>query len=64
MPRDAVATPEADQDIGLERMRGAGALLTSTKALYYEWLRGVSRARAFRRANPDLETLRPPTLVL
>jgi hypothetical protein len=27
---------------GLERMRGAGAVVMSLKGLYYEWIRSVS----------------------
>ena len=41
---DAVASPGEGQAIGLERMRNAGVLLTSVKALYYEWVRGVEKS--------------------
>ena len=34
--KDAVATTEADEDIGLSRMREAGAAVCSVKSLYYE----------------------------
>lgn len=46
---DAVASPGEAQQIGLERMRSAGVLLTSTKALYYEWVRGVEKSVAVAR---------------
>ncbi len=41
---DAVASPGEGQIIGLERMRNAGVLMTSVKALYYEWVRGVEKS--------------------
>ena len=62
--RDAVATTAADQETGLERMRGAGVAILSVKALYYEWLRSVSRTRALRNAVQELERLRPLDLIL
>jgi len=43
--RDAVASPGAAHDHGLERMRDAGAVLLGTKALFYEWTRTVDRSR-------------------
>lgn len=59
--RDAVATTEADEEIGLARMRGAGVVISSVKALYYEWLRSVSRCAPLR---GKLRDLRPASLVL
>ncbi len=46
---DAVASPGEAHSIGLERMRNADVLLTSTKALYYEWVRGVEKSSAICR---------------
>jgi nicotinamidase-related amidase len=48
---DATASPGTAHDIGLERAAGAGALVTSVKSLYYEWIRTVERARQFRTAS-------------
>jgi nicotinamidase-related amidase len=42
--RDAVAAPGEAHGHGLERMRDAGALLTDSKGLFYEWARTVERA--------------------
>jgi nicotinamidase-related amidase len=44
---DATASPGAAHDFGLERVRGAGALVLCTKSLFYEWLRTVERTRQF-----------------
>ena len=63
-PRDGVASMDADEEIGLMRMRGAGVVISSVKAIYYEWLRGVSQVHALKSLLPDVERLRPPSLVL
>jgi len=39
---DATDSPGDAHVFGLERMRGAGALVMSVKGLYYEWIRTVS----------------------
>jgi len=39
---DATDSPGDGHGPGLERMRGAGALVMSLKGLYYEWIRTVS----------------------
>lgn len=62
--KDAVATTEADEAIGLARMREAGVAILSVKALYFEWLRSVSRSRALRNKAGELDALRPSSLVL
>lgn len=62
--QDAVASMAADEAVGLGRMRDAGAAITATKALYYEWTRSVSRVLALENSAPHLEALRPATLVL
>jgi nicotinamidase-related amidase len=44
---DATGSPGVAHDIGLERMRGAGVLVSSVKSLYYEWIRTVDRDNEF-----------------
>jgi nicotinamidase-related amidase len=39
---DVTDSPGDGHVFGLERMRGAGALVMSLKGLYYEWIRTVS----------------------
>ncbi len=39
---DVTDSPGEAHQFGLERMRGAGALVMSLKGLYYEWIRTVS----------------------
>ena len=62
--KDAVASTEAGEEIGLGRMRDAGVAISSTKALYYEWLRSVTNAVNLSAERPDLDALRPTSLVL
>lgn len=62
--QDAVASMEADEAAGLGRMRDAGVAISSVKALYYEWLRSVSRSRALRGKAQELEAIRPANLTL
>jgi nicotinamidase-related amidase len=45
---DATGSPGTAHGFGLERAAGAGALVTSVKSLFYEWLRTVERVRQFR----------------
>jgi nicotinamidase-related amidase len=52
---DATASPGDSHAAGLERIRYAGALVTTTKGLYYEWVRTVARAVGIAAAVP------PPT---
>ena len=40
---DATASPEAGHEFGLQRLRGAGILISNIKSLYYEWVRTVAR---------------------
>ena len=44
---DATASPGTGHAFGLERIQGAGALVLSTKSLFYEWLRTVERTNRF-----------------
>jgi len=46
---DASTSPGEAHADGLERMRGAGVLLTSCKLLYYEWVRGVEKSEEISR---------------
>ncbi len=62
--RDAVASLDADEETGIERMRDAGIAISSVKALYYEWLRSVTRTVGLENKVPELEAMRPTTLVL
>lgn len=48
---DATASPGKAHAVGLERMRAAGVLVTSIKALYYEWVRGVKKSEGIARKN-------------
>jgi nicotinamidase-related amidase len=48
---DATGSPGTAHGLGLERAAGAGALVTSVKSLFYEWIRTVERARQFRAAS-------------
>ncbi|MEZ4766789.1 MAG: isochorismatase family protein [Calditrichia bacterium] len=51
---DACASPQDGHDYGLERMRDAGAITTSTKGLFFEWVRDVQRCHDFFR-NSGIE---------
>jgi nicotinamidase-related amidase len=44
---DATGSPGDAHQIGLERIRGAGGIIVSTKSLYYEWVRTVEKANEF-----------------
>jgi nicotinamidase-related amidase len=48
---DATGSPGTAHAFGLERVAKAGALVTSVKSLFYEWMRTVERARQFRAAT-------------
>ena len=51
---DATGSPGAMHELGLRRIRDAGATLLHAKGLYYEWVRTLEDARAFESAFPDL----------
>jgi len=55
---DATFSPGAMHGHGLDRMRGAGVEIQHAKGVYYEWLRTVEVASAFKAAHPDVA--RPP----
>jgi len=44
---DATGSPGNNHQIGLERIRGAGGIIVSTKSLYYEWIRMVEKSNEF-----------------
>lgn len=51
---DAVYSPFGAQAPGLARLRHLGAELVHCKGIYYDWVRTVQAAIAFRSANPRL----------
>ena len=52
---DAVATTAGDEQTGLNRMRDAGAALSSVKAITYEWLRSVPNTNELFEKFPELD---------
>jgi len=50
---DAVASPAKAQQYGLSRIRGAGALVSNVKSLFYEWMRTVENTEEFFREFAD-----------
>ena len=52
---DATYSPESMHDHGLRRIAEAGGVIVHAKGVYYEWLRTLEAATAFRKAHPDLE---------
>jgi len=53
--KDAIATTEGDEQTGLDRMHDAGAVISSVKAITYEWLRNVQNTTALFEKFPELE---------
>ncbi len=51
---DAVGTPEPNQQLALERMRNAGAIISNTKGVFYEWLRTIDAVNQFHAAHPEM----------
>ncbi len=62
--RDAIATSDPDEEIGIGRMRDAGVAISSVKGVFYEWIRGVSNFDAFERKFNDFGSMTPPNLIL
>jgi nicotinamidase-related amidase len=58
--KDAVATTPGDEETGLNRMRDAGAAISSVKAITYEWLRSVQNTTALFDKFPQLEASELP----
>jgi nicotinamidase-related amidase len=46
---DACASPQQGHEYGLRRMRDAGVTVTSSKGLFFEWVRDVRRCHDFFR---------------
>ncbi len=51
---DATGAPAPGQEIGLDRMRDAGAVIVSAKSLFYEWMRTVAMVARFHRECPGM----------
>ena len=53
--KDAIATTAGDEETGLNRMRDAGAAISSVKAITYEWLRTVKNTIELFEKFPQLK---------
>jgi nicotinamidase-related amidase len=51
---DATFSPGAMHDHGLRHIREAGGEVRHAKGVYYDWLRSLAAAEAFRVAHPEL----------
>ena len=51
---DATFSPGSMHEHGLQHLRDSGIEIRHAKGVYYEWVRTVDAARAFRRDHPDL----------
>ena len=51
---DATFSPGTMHEHGLRRIADAGGTVIHAKGVYYEWLRTVDVATAFRQAHPEL----------
>lgn len=51
---DATYSPGSMHEHGLRRIAEAGGVVIHAKGVYYEWLRTVEAATAFRYAHPEL----------
>ena len=58
--QDAVATTSGDEATGLNRMRDAGAAISSVKAITYEWLKTVQNTTEFFDKFPELQAIELP----
>ena len=58
---DATESPPPDHGLGITRMRAAGAVITSVKGIYYEWMRDLA---TLHRTQDELKALLPPGLTL
>jgi nicotinamidase-related amidase len=59
---DGTGSPGRGHEIGLERVRRAGGLISSVKAVYYEWVRTVAGDRAFFEQRQEVDV--PDSLTL
>lgn len=62
--KDATITTSGDEAIGYNRMHDAGAVISSVKAVFYEWLRTVSNLDNLYEKNKYLKNIKPNSLVL
>jgi nicotinamidase-related amidase len=51
---DATDSPAPGHEGGLSRMQNAGAIIVSTKSLFYEWMRTVEMVNRFHRECPNM----------
>ena len=58
---DACGSPPPNHDVGIQRLRDAGVTVTSTKALYYEWMRNLD---THHRVQSELTVPLPPGMTL
>jgi nicotinamidase-related amidase len=58
---DAAASPPPHHDHGIARLRAAGAVITSVKGIYYEWVRDLA---SMHRVRALLGEALPPGLTL
>lgn len=58
---DACGSPPPNHEAGLRRIRDAGVTITSTKGLYYEWVRDLE---THHRVEADLNVALPPGMTL
>jgi len=62
--KDGMATTAGDEDIGLSRMHGGGVVISSVKAVYYEWLRSVTNCDKLRKKTANSKTPKQPRSLL
>jgi nicotinamidase-related amidase len=58
---DATASPQPHHQYGIGRVRAAGAVITSVKGIYYEWVRDLATMHGVR---ARLDATLPPGLTL
>jgi nicotinamidase-related amidase len=59
--RDAIATTAVNEEAGISRMREAGVVISSVRALYYEWQRSVTNCKKLRAQAPELQVTKGQT---
>lgn len=58
---DATASPPPHHEYGIARVRTAGAVITSVKGIFYEWVRDLS---TMHETSSQMSTAFPPGLTL
>jgi nicotinamidase-related amidase len=58
---DATASPPPYHDSGIRRLSAAGAVITTVKGIYYEWVRDLATVN---RVGPQINLPLPPGLTL